>query len=250
MIFTNIFILLSLSWGKINTRNSRVDLNREIFNGNVSNHGRNVPQEAFMPKFLKYAFGAIQVADSVLKAVLRCDTSYPSFNLEVENYSAQNLISTFTYKACKSSLDTPVSNIAAGTKESFSGVSKALNTGACGLAVWEITSKEKILAVYWDMPANFNFYPSRNTLGFGIFDSDYNVDNLFDDFANGKGDTSAYVTKRYYPEKADPLVFSDGSWYLRGSMTTSHNGFIKVYFFPTEEGDLAPYLKDHERMQN
>ena len=78
------------------------------------------------------------------------------------------------------------------------------------------------------MPNDFQLYTMRNTLGFGIFDSG-NVDNLFDDFKNGKGLTSAYTTKRFYPEKADPLVFSDGKWYLRGSMTTEHNGIIKVY---------------------
>ena len=50
----------------------------------------------------------------------------------------------------------------------------------------EITTQDKMLAVYWDMPADFQINTSRNTLGFGFFDSG-NVDNSFEDFAGGKG---------------------------------------------------------------
>ena len=53
-------------------------------------------------------------------------------------------------------------------------------TGTCGLVVWEIASEDQdqMLAVYWDMPGEFQIYTHRNTLGFGVFDSG-NVDNLF-----------------------------------------------------------------------
>ena len=85
-----------------------------------------------------------------------------------------------------------------------------------------------MLAIYWDMPNDFQLYTMRNTLGFGIFESG-NVDHLYADFAGGKGLTSAYVTKRFYPEKANPLIYSTSDWYITGSMTTAHNGRIKVY---------------------
>ena len=68
--------------------------NNTFYLGSVSSYGRNVPQEAFLPKWLKYALGAIETADSFLKAKLGCfhTNDNPSFIFEIENYSNQNLI--------------------------------------------------------------------------------------------------------------------------------------------------------------
>ena len=175
--------------------------------------------------------GAIETADSFLKAKMGCShtNDRPSFIFEIENYSNQNLIIKSIRKKCATTMTVAPSTVIAGTVEAFSAESNVGLTGTCGLVVWEIASEDQkqMLAVYWDMPADFQIHTYRNTLGFGVFDSG-NVDNLFDDFAGGKGLTSAYVTKYFYPEKANPLIFTDGDWYIRGAMTTAHNGRIKV----------------------